>query len=97
MFTPPRCPNVRCPMHAAPVPDFFTPNGCYQPKCRPRPVPRFRCRHCRKGFSRQTFRADYRDHRPDLNAPLFALLCAGVGLRQSSRMLGLALRCTELA
>ena len=32
---------------------------------------------------------------PDLNAPLFALLCAGVGLRQSSRMLGLALRCTE--
>jgi transposase-like protein len=83
-------------MHADPVSDFFVRNGSYRPRCRPRPVPRFRCLHCHKGFSRQTFRADYRDHRPDLNERLFSLLCAGVGLRQSSRMLALSRRCTEL-
>ncbi|MFI5402699.1 MAG: hypothetical protein ACHQ1G_07165 [Planctomycetota bacterium] len=47
-------------------------------------------------FSRQTFRADYRDHRPDLNARLFQSLASGIGLRQSSRNLRLSLRCTEL-
>jgi hypothetical protein len=39
---------------------------------------------------------DYRDHRPDLNARLLLLLASGIGLRQSSRNLGLSLRCTEL-
>jgi hypothetical protein len=39
---------------------------------------------------------DYRDHRPDLNARLLQLLASGIGLRQSSRNLGLSLRCTEL-
>jgi hypothetical protein len=33
---------------------------------------------------------DYRDHRPDLNPKLFELLASGVGLRQSSRLLGSA-------
>ena len=39
---------------------------------------------------------DFRDHRPDLNAKLLELLASGVGLRQSSRLLGLSLRCLEL-
>jgi hypothetical protein len=39
---------------------------------------------------------DYRDHRPDLNPKLFELLASGVGLRQSSRVLGLSRRCLEL-
>ena len=38
---------------------------------------------------------DYRDHRPDLNPKLIELLASGVGLRQSSRLLGLSLRCLE--
>jgi transposase-like protein len=96
MFRPPRCPNVRCSEHRSPRPRFFRHHGYYHPKCRPHPVPRFRCRACGRGFSRQTFRADYRDHRPDLNVRLLELLCSGVGLRQSSRLLGLSLRCTEI-
>jgi transposase-like protein len=60
-------------------------------------VPRFRCRTCRKGFSRQTFRADYRDHRPSLNDPLFRLIASGIGLRQAARNLALSPRCTELS
>jgi transposase-like protein len=96
MFQPPRCPNRRCPQHADPAPGFFIRKGSYKPKCRARPVPRFQCRSCGKGFSRQTFRSDYRDHRPNLNAGLFKLLASGAGLRQSARILGLSRHCTEL-
>jgi len=83
-------------MHRHPEPRFYSRNGSYWPRCRAHPVPRFVCKRCRKGFSRQTFRMDYRDHRPDLNRRLFDLLVSGVGLRQSSRLLSLSLRCTEL-
>jgi hypothetical protein len=64
--------------------------------CRPRGVPRFVCKTCGKGFSRQTFRSDYRDHRPHLNADVFRLLASGLGLRQTSRLTGLTRRCTEM-
>ena len=96
MFLPPRCPYRPCSQHLSPSPGFFLRHGFYHPRCRPHPVPRFRCRSCRRTFSRQTFRADYRDHRPQLNAPLFHLLTSGLGLRQTSRKLGLSRRCTEL-
>ena len=96
MFQPPRCPYRSCSRHLEARPDAFVPHGQYHPKCRPHPVPRFRCRTCRRTFSRQTFRMDYRDHRPDLNARLFRYLSSGLGLRQSSRNLRLSLRCTQL-
>ena len=96
MFTPPYCPNPTCRQHSDPEPRFFRHHGSFLPKCRRHPVPRFRCGTCRRTFSRQTFRLDYRDHRPDLNRPLFLLLSSGVGLRQSSRVLGLSLTCTQL-
>src|SRR6185436_4330157 len=79
-----------------PAPDAFSHHGQYHPKCRPQPVPRFRCRACLRTFSRQTFRMDYRDHRPDLNARLFQSLASGLGLRQSARNLRLSLSCTQL-
>ncbi len=93
---PPRCPNADCPRHLDPQPGFFRRRGYYYPACRPHGVPRFVCRSCGRGFSRQTFRADYRDHRPDLNGYLFLLLTAGLGLRQTSRYLGLSLQCTQM-
>ena len=94
-FTPPRCPNRACPMFAAPTGRFFKRNGSYEPKCRRSPVPRFRCKSCGRGFSRQTFRHDYCDHRPELNEPLFQLLTSGVGLRQVSRLLRCGVRCPQ--
>jgi hypothetical protein len=96
MFEPPRCPNHRCPQHARATPRFYIKKGYYRPLCRNRPVPRFRCRTCLRGFSRQTFRADYRDHRPDLNRRVFESLATCTGLRQTARNVGLSLRCTEL-
>ena len=96
MFKPPRCPYRECSNFSAPHPDFYDHFGSYKPKCRAKPVPRFLCRLCGRTFSRQTFRADYRDHKPHLNAPLFLLISSGVGLRQSSRILNLSRRCLEL-
>ena len=96
MFQPPRCPYRSCSRHLDPTPDAFSRHGQYHPKCRPHPVSRFRCRACLRTFSRQTFRMDYRDHRPDLNARLFQSLASGVGLRQTARNLRLSLRSTEL-
>jgi len=96
VFKPPRCPYRSCSQHLRPEADAFRPHGQYRAKCRPHPVPRFRCAVCLRTFSRQTFRMDYRDHRPDLNARLFQSLASGLGLRQSSRNLRLSLRCTEL-
>jgi len=96
MFEPPRCPYESCFNHDDPAPDFYEHHGSYKPLCRPRRVPRFRCKRCRRTFSRQTFRADYRDHKPHLNAPLVELLCAGVGFRKAGRLLRLSRRCTEL-
>ena len=96
MFEPTRCPYFRCSQHLEPSLGFFRHHGHYKPLCRPHPVPRFRCKSCGRTFSRQTFRMDYRDHRPDLNARLFQSLASGIGLRQSSRNLRLSLRCTEL-
>jgi len=96
MFQPPRCPYRGCPQHLDPRPGTFHAHGHYSALCRPHPIPRFRCTACRRTFSRQTFRADYHDHRPDLNARLFLSLATGLGLRQSARNLGLSLRCCEL-
>lgn len=99
MFQPPRCPHASCPAHHAehlPDRNFYIRNGYYHPKCRAHRVPRFKCRACGRSFSRQTFRQDYRDHKPHLNAKLLELLAHGLGLRQSAMILKLSRRCCEL-
>ena len=93
MFIPPRCPNSACPRHTRPgTEQFFHRHGFYKPKCRAVPVPRFICLTCGRGFSRQTFRADYCDHKPHANAQAFTLLNCGLGLRQSARVLKMSRR-----
>jgi transposase-like protein len=88
-FVPPRCPNVDCTAHFEPPARFFVSSGSYTTASNPRPVPRFRCRLCKRSFSRQTFRHSYRDRRPECNAPLFQLLVSGVGLRKAGELLRL--------
>ena len=94
-FVPPRCPNRRCPRHLDPTARFFTRQGSYRPACRSEAVPRFCCRTCRKHFSRQTFRADYRDRKPRLNRRVAALLTSGVGLRQTGRLTRLSVHAVQ--
>ena len=90
MFQPPRCPNLECPQHANPSPDFFVKFGSYEVKCRPHPIPRFQCKACEKTFSRQTFRVDYYDKRPHMNRKVVEHLTAGVGFRKSARILNIS-------
>ena len=94
MFEPPRCPRITCPAHTEPRRDdfpepFYIRKGFFKPRCRAVPVQRFQCRICERGFSRQTFRADYRDRKPHLNKPLFWALASGNGLRQLAREIDL--------
>jgi len=96
MFHPPFCPYRSCARHSDPRPGFCIRHGTYSAQCRAHAVQRYRCRTCRRTFSRQTFRVDFRDHRPDLNSALFLELASGLGLRQSARNLKLSLSCTVL-
>lgn len=94
-FAPPRCPNRRCRHHRDPTPRFCRRHGSYRPRCRTGPVPRFLCKGCGRSFSRQTFRIDYRDRRPDCNVPLLRYLTSGVGLRQAGRNLDLSVHAVQ--
>ena len=96
MFIPPRCPRQTCPMFEDPQGRWYVRNGYYLPLCRTQPVPRFICKRCGLGFSRQTFRADYYDKKPHVNPRLFELLSSGCGLRQSARLLHLTRRNLEM-
>ena len=76
-------------MHAAPTAKFFVRRGRYKVKVRSHPVPRFQCRTCGKGFSRQTFRPDYHDKKPHLNRRVMECLRAGLSQRQAARKLSI--------
>ncbi len=88
-FVPPRCPRLECPFHLEPEGQFYRLRGYYRVRCRRQPIPRFQCRGCGRSFSRQTFRTDYRDRKPQTNERVLQMLCSGVGLRQIGRTVGL--------
>ena len=77
-------------MHLAPEGRFFQRNGSFHTLCRAAPIPRFRCKVCGKRFSRQTFRIDYRDKRPQLNRRIAERLSSGTGLRRIALALGVS-------
>lgn len=55
--TPAFCPNPDCPFHRGPAASWrWVRNGYFSRQCSPRRVQRFRCCHCRRHFSEQTFR-----------------------------------------
>ncbi len=51
-----------------------------------RTIRRYRCSHCRRTFSDQTFRTTYWLRRPELLLPIAEGLVSGSGLRQLARM-----------
>lgn len=94
-FAPPFCPNPGCCQHLDPAGRFYVRHGTFVAACRAAPTPRYRCKSCRRTFSEQTFRQDYRDRKPELNPRLFQLLASGVGFRQSGRMLGIGVSAVQ--
>lgn len=87
-FRPPRCPYPACASRTADGAVFrYRPRGRFQRACDGRTVRRFHCYLCRRSFSVQTFRVDYRLKRPQLTAPVFDALISKVTQRQTARIL----------
>ena len=84
---PPFCPNPGCAFHSDAVGWHYVRDGFYARDCAPCRVQRFRCRHCRRRFSEQTFRTNYWLKRPQLLLPVLHGLLSCACLRQLARAL----------
>src|SRR5207245_782931 len=86
-FSPPRCPHSDCPS-ALGQPFLWQHKGYFFRACDGRSVPRFLCQTCRRGFSLQTFRLNYRLKLPKLHLDLFGSFVSKTTHRQAARVLG---------
>jgi transposase-like protein len=84
---PPFCPNPGCSFHFSPIGWHYVRDGFFSRLGAPTRVQRFRCRHCRRRFSAQTFRTTYWLKRPRLLASVLRGLVSCAGLRQIARAL----------
>lgn len=84
---PPFCPNANCPFHTRPAHWRWVRDGFFRRQCDPLRVQRYRCRHCRRRFSEQTFRTTYWLRCPQLLEPVCRGLLACSGYRQIARSL----------
>lgn len=82
---PPFCPNPRCSFHTANPLWRFHRQGSYGRATPPHRVPRFRCVHCGRSFSTQTFSLTYWLKRPQLLGPVFHSLLGCSAYRQIAR------------
>jgi len=94
-FQPRHCPHSPCPSRCAERPFLWRRRGHFRRQCDGRVVPRFLCLACRRGFSSQTFRLDYRLRLPTLHLDVFRLLVSKVSLRQAARVLNTRRRTVE--
>jgi transposase-like protein len=84
-FTPPHCPNPSCPFHLDPQGWRFKKDGHHFRRCDRRQIQRYRCSHCRRSFSSQTFSTTYWLKRPDLLEPVLHGLLSCSAYRQIAR------------
>ena len=87
-FKPPHCPNPDCLFHLDSTGWRFKRAGFYHREARPHRIQRYRCSHCQRAFSSQTFSPTYWLRRPDLLEPVFRAEVACAGHRQIARQLG---------
>jgi transposase-like protein len=86
-FHPRHCPRSACSSH---ITRHFRwrRKGFFHRLCDGRFVQRFLCLECRRTFSVQSFRLDYRLRKPRLHLALFKDFVSKTTLRQSARTLG---------
>ena len=83
---PPFCPNAACPFHTGPTVSWrWVRHGSFCRRFAPTRVQRYRCGHCGRTFSDQTFRPTYWLKRPDLLREVFHDLVACAAFRQIAR------------
>jgi transposase-like protein len=85
---PPHCPSPDCLFHLDSTGWRFKRAGFFVRKTRPHRIQRYRCSHCKRAFSSQTFSPTYWLRRPDLLEPVFRAEVAGAGHRQIARQFG---------
>ena len=86
-FTPPHCPNPHCHFHQTPRGWRYRRFGFYARQAAPRRVQRYRCSHCHRTFSSQTFAVNYWLKRPRALGSVYEGLLACSGFRQIARAL----------
>ena len=85
---PPWCPNERCAFHGdGDTPWHWVRAGFYTRQAKPHRIQRFRCEHCGRYFSEQTFRTSYWLRCPGLLVETFHALTHCTGYRQLARKL----------
>ena len=88
-FVPPCCPNELCAFHTdTDAPWHWVRAGFYARQAKPQRIQRFRCEHCGRCFSEQTFSTSYWHRRPELLEETFHALTHCTGFRQLARKLG---------
>jgi transposase-like protein len=87
---PPFCPNPRCRFHVNPEGWRFKKKGFFLRRAFPRRIQRYRCSHCGRSFSSQTFDATYWLKQPEVFSGLPYRLLGCSGFRQIARELGIA-------
>jgi len=85
-YTPLHCPREQCPSRSQ-VPFAYQCKGRFDRKVDGRTVQRYQCLVCRKGFSSQTFRLDYRLKKPWLPLAILQALISKCSVRQAGRNL----------
>ena len=83
---PLHCPSEACPSRTQ-EPFAYQCKGRFSRKVDGRTVQRYKCLVCRKGFSSQTFRVDYRLKKPWLPVALFQDFISKCSFRQAGRNL----------
>jgi transposase-like protein len=86
-FRPDRCPRPDCPSSSSGHRRWCR-KGRFLRVCDGRLVQRFLCLECKRTFSTQTFRVDYRMKKPRLNLSLLGPFISKVTHRQAARVLG---------
>lgn len=84
-FVPPHCPRSDCDYHCSRLGWRWVRYGSYVRQATPTSIPRFRCEHCRRTFSSQSFSTTYWLKRPDLLESIAHGVLACSGYRQMAR------------
>jgi hypothetical protein len=88
--SPPHCPFRDCHSHGNPGSWRALRKGFYERLARPRRIQRYRCSHCGRSFSSQTFAASYWLRHPRLLKAILCRIDSCSGLRQIAWELGVS-------
>lgn len=86
------CPNPDCSQHHNPEIAFYHKKGYYKTKHNHQPVPRYKCKTCKKFFSAQTFKDTYKQKKPGLNKEVFKYYSSAMTQRRLAKNLGCNLK-----